>query len=489
MTEAPEANNAEPQSIEDALRAALADHRAGRHAEAGRWYRRILSIEPCVPDALHLLGLLAREGSTQGQAEALIRRAIHLDARAALYWFNLSTVLSDNGDADGAAICCERALDLDPRHLGAARNLARMRIRLAATPDLVEKTRRRWGTQDAALHHPVDSRRLATGPGTLLIRGWGCGFWGEVNHVAVQLALADIMGREPIVYWGSELRYRPPGVENAWEAYFEPVSAASATSLDARDESIFPGQWTAANLLTSQVRALEASAQVNIHGVSALAGLNRPEPVVIADGYNEMSDVLAWAAPRHPLAGLASGDVYRRIYASKIRLRRDLRAKIDELSQDILIDRPVISVHFRAQHHDKQGEALEKISISLNDYFFILDKFVKEHPSSRVFLITDLASAMDAFRARYGDRLIGRPRQRLSHADQFDLGLDHSRNGHQLAIEVLEDAYLAAACDYFLGDGASGVSCTVVALKDWPAGHARLLRRNVFTDRRGATTL
>lgn len=489
MTEAPDANTAEPNSIEDALRTALADHRAGRHAEAGRWYRRILSIEPCVPDALHLLGLLAREGSTRGQVEALIRRAIHLDARAALYWFNLSTVLSDIGDADGAAICCERALELDPRHLGAARNLARMRIRLAATPDLVEKTRRRWGTRDTARHHPVDSHRLATGPGTLLIRGWGCGFWGEVSHVAVQLALADIMGREPVVYWGSELRYRPPGVENAWEAYFEPVSAVSATSLNLSDESIFPGQWTAANLLTSQVRALEASAQINIHGVTALAGLNRPELVVIADGYNEMSDVLAWAAPRHPLAGLASGEVYQQIYASKIRLRSDLRTKIDELSRSIFLYKPMISVHFRAQHHDKQGESFERISIKPEDYFFILDKFIQDHPSSRIFLLTDLAPAMDAFRARYGDRLIGRPRQRLSHADQFDLGLDHSRDGHQLALEVLEDAYLAAACDHFLGDGASGVSCTVVALKDWPAGHARLLRRNVFTDRRGATTL
>ena len=103
-----------------------------------------------------------------------------------------------------------------------------------------------------------------------------------------------------------------------------------------------------------------------------------------------------------------------------------------------------------------------------------------------IFLLTDVEDAADTFRARLGDRLIVLPRQRLAHGGQFDVGLDRGQDLALLANEVIEDAYLAAKCDCFLGDGASGVSCTVTALKDWPEGHVRLLRRNVFNERRGA---
>jgi tetratricopeptide (TPR) repeat protein len=472
-------------SLADMLHAALADHRSGRIAEAEIRYRRILAIDPSVPDAWHLLGLLALAAERTDAATLVIGRAISLDPAAALYWYNLGNVFTATEESEPAATCFERALELAPDHEPAARNLGNMRVRLALSPDAVARCRERWGTAADAIFHAADARRrLATGPGYLLIRGWGCGFWGEVNHVAVQLALSEIMGREPVVYWGAEVRYRASGIENAWEAYFDPVSRVEIEDLEAAGQ-YFPGHWASEGLRSTRLQPMQEPAQANPYGIPGLAGLNREEPTVVADGYHELGDVIAWSAPAHPYASLPSKAVAQQIFARRIHLRPDLRRRVDAGVFAHFTRRPVMAVHCRAQSRFKQMESLENKSLTTNDYFPSVDAFLARFPAGAVFLLSDAQLTVDLFAERYGDRLIVLPRQRLASDDQVDLGLDHARDGHALAVEVLEDAYLAAACDYFVGDGASGVSCSIAVLKDWPEGRIRLLRRNVFQERRG----
>lgn len=42
-------------------------------------------------------------------------------------------------------------------------------------------------------------------------------------------------------------------------------------------------------------------------------------------------------------------------------------------------------------------------------------------------------------------------------------------------IEVIKDTYLAAQCDFFIGNGYSSLSNTVLRLKDWPETNIKLL--------------
>lgn len=58
-----------------------------------------------------------------------------------------------------------------------------------------------------------------------------------------------------------------------------------------------------------------------------------------------------------------------------------------------------------------------------------------------------------------------------------------SSDGYRLGVEVLIDAYLAARCQWFVGDGASGVSCAIAHLKEWPSDALHLVRQNVFAER------
>ncbi|MBM3547334.1 MAG: hypothetical protein FJX54_10290 [Alphaproteobacteria bacterium] len=473
------------ETLLEILRSAVAEHRLGRGAEASARYRQVLALEPSVADAWHLLGLLASDAGRAGIATLLVGRAITLDERAVLYRFNLGNVLNSAGRIEDAAVALERVIDRQPDHEPSVRNLGGILARLAFNPEAVRRSRRRWGTSDDATFHAKDEyRRAHSGPGYLLIRGWGCGFWGEVAHAAIQLALADIMGRAPLVYWGSEFHYRCPGFENAWDAYFEPVSETSQATLSSGTQDYFPKHWTAANLWTSRVKPMQQSPPLNPYGLIALPGLNRTESIVVADGYVEMSDVLPWAAPRHPLFGSSADKAFRMMLQQRIRLKPAIQVRIDALARGIVTGSPVMAVHFRAQNDHKSGESLERAAVHPENYFADIDLFLRSNPDGRVLLITDVETAVDEFRMRLGGRLIVLPRQRVAHGSQFDIGLDHSRNLYSLALEVIEDVYLAARCDAFLGDGASGVSCTIAALKDWPEGRIKLLRRNVFLERR-----
>ena len=202
-----------------------------------------------------------------------------------------------------------------------------------------------------------------------------------------------------------------------------------------------------------------------------------------------MLDVLAWAAPGHPFFAPSAAAAFRWVYAERIRLKADLRLHVEELAARHFTDRPVLAVHYRASQQGKQAESLEGELITLEHYLDPIDQFIAAHPTGRIFLLCDLAPTVELFQARYGERLLTLPRLRLTNAGQQDIGFDQGLGGHQLALEVLEDAYLAKECDYFLGDGASGVSCSIAVLKDWPEGRIQLLRRNVFQERRSSDYL
>ncbi len=108
--------------MSDLLATAVELHQSGRFKEAEATYRRVLRDEPRNSEALHLLGLLAHQVGDNQAAARLIGRAIEVEARRALYHFNLGVVLAASGDtaAEGAY---RNALAVDPSHADAHNNL------------------------------------------------------------------------------------------------------------------------------------------------------------------------------------------------------------------------------------------------------------------------------------------------------------------------------------------------------------------------------
>lgn len=523
MTWANRALACRPQWDEALFLLATAWIGAGSGKRGGKFLRRTAALSPANPLLWRVLGSIEWQAGAAQSALACQRRSFilhgpgsHQEVQLAILEMlvgsperaarltslaaqsdrstmealtNAGFVALSKSRALAAEMVFERLLDASPADPKLALGLQHARLTVGQSPDEVARIHRSWGSAGTAAFHPRDERRRGASPGYLVSKGYGCGFWGEVLNTAIDLALADISGREPVVMWGSEVRYRHPEHENAWDLYFEPITAHAIRDLVRPQRSVFPAFW-APEALTSSDNLRAFQQQVgNRNGISALIAINRPEEIVVSDGYVDMKDVLPWVPAAHRWTKASALEVFRDVFATKIRPKREIEVQLDKWAESLGCEGH-IAVHYRAQSDGKNHEALEKSGIAVADYFAPLDRLLIEDPAAKIFLITDLDEAVDLFKSRYQDRIVTLDRIRLLHSEStlpgsMDLGFNAALDGYRLGLEVLIDAYLAARCRKFVGDGASGVSAAIVALKHWPDDAVTLVRRNVFTERGG----
>lgn len=94
------------------LQQAVALHQQGLLEPAQALYRQVLELDPAQFDALHLLGVIARQSGDAQTAIALISQAIAVDASQAKAHCNLGVALLDAGRADEALASHDRAIAL-----------------------------------------------------------------------------------------------------------------------------------------------------------------------------------------------------------------------------------------------------------------------------------------------------------------------------------------------------------------------------------------
>jgi tetratricopeptide (TPR) repeat protein len=109
--------------MQDVLRAAVANHQAGRLGEAARLYEEVLAKDPTSVEALHLLGVLHHQRGDNTRAIELIGRAIALRPNTAAFHSNLAEAYRAVGQFDRAVGCCRAALSLRPNYPEARGNL------------------------------------------------------------------------------------------------------------------------------------------------------------------------------------------------------------------------------------------------------------------------------------------------------------------------------------------------------------------------------
>lgn len=300
-------------------------------------------------------------------------------------------------------------------------------------------------------------------PRFLLIKAWGCGFWSDMNHVLGCLLLAEITGRVPVTHWGRNSLFTDRSDADAFRLYFEPVSTFGVDDLRIPGASHFPGKWTADSLRRDN-HAKWDGAGSRLHGSYYL---RRRETIAVSDFYVHVPDLLRFIPSTHAWHGKRSDEVYRLLAEKYIRPRHEILAEIDEFHRLHMASRgPIIAVHVRGTDKFREPD----YDISLETYFDIIDR---DAPGWPIFLMTDQAQYLEAFRARYGARVIFTEAHRSGGKTpvHHDRTADHVR----LGVEVIKDAYLALRCQKFVGHGLSNPSCMVSVLKAWPEGGSTLL--------------
>lgn len=101
-------------SVRALLQEAMRHHASGRVEEAEALYRQALAVQADNVDALHLLGVAARQRGALNEASDLIGRAIALRPAFAEAHGNLGMVLDELGRKGEAVDCYRRALALNP---------------------------------------------------------------------------------------------------------------------------------------------------------------------------------------------------------------------------------------------------------------------------------------------------------------------------------------------------------------------------------------
>ena len=117
-------------------------HHEGRLSEAEKGYRRILSLAPGHPDALHLIGVVRHQSGDLLMAEQHVKQAIKANKRNPAYHRSLGKIFHKDRRYDEAIKCFGTAVRLDPRYTDAHNDLGTTFWELARNADAVACFRR-----------------------------------------------------------------------------------------------------------------------------------------------------------------------------------------------------------------------------------------------------------------------------------------------------------------------------------------------------------
>ena len=106
-----------------ALQTAMAQHQSGNLIAAESLYKQVLQATPNQPDALHLLGLIAKQKGDLKTAVQLMRKALSFNPNYVEAYVNLGATLQEQDNLAEAANCYRKALELRPNYAEVHSNL------------------------------------------------------------------------------------------------------------------------------------------------------------------------------------------------------------------------------------------------------------------------------------------------------------------------------------------------------------------------------
>ncbi len=306
----------------------------------------------------------------------------------------------------------------------------------------------------------------------LLIKSWGCGFWSDVDHVMGQLLVAEITNRIPVIYWGTNSLYGESFKTNAFELYFEPVANYTVHDIVRPEYTYYPPIWNFSNVMIEDLDKV-AWAHRNLGEM-----INSDANVVVSDVHYFIRPIINFIPSEHWAYGMNAHQIYRFLFDKYLRLKPDILQEIDEFyAKEMKDGRPLLGIHIRGGDKVREVENLSHLN---KQYHMKIKEFISRYKIEKLLLLTDCKEMVDDFLERYGSRVVYTDcRRGFINATGDAPHLQDYTIKRRKGIEIIKDTYLAAKCDFFIGNGYSNVSYTVKRLKDWPEENMVLFYRDL----------
>ena len=277
------------------------------------------------------------------------------------------------------------------------------------------------------------------------------------------LLLAEITGRTPVAHWGERSLFAGDG--EGFCRFFAPLSTTTLEELAARaDATLFPAGWRLATLGRDRPPGKPGA------GLAAVQFIARPETILVCDDFLGVADLVPWIPPGHRWLGLVLPALFQALFQLHIRPRPEILATAADFRARHLADGSVTAVHVRGS--DKVLEVPD-VGGANRRCFDLADAVPESH---QLFLMTDDAGVADAFRRRYGERLVLTDSRRT--ADATGIHYHRGEDGLTLGREVMVDLLLALEADRFIGNGRSNVSALIAVLREAAGRDSTLVLEN-----------
>ncbi|HHW01044.1 MAG TPA: hypothetical protein GXX36_16030 [Clostridiaceae bacterium] len=299
----------------------------------------------------------------------------------------------------------------------------------------------------------------------LLIREIGQGLWNELHHVLTQLLVAEIMQRIPVVYWGKGSLYASSGCFNAFEQFFLPISSYSIHDLAKEEFSFHPEGWNSANILMpAQGYSIDDK---HVAGPLEECGAD----VCVRSAYVDVEKIIPLIPEENPLFGLNRRDLFHHLINKYIRLQKEAQSFIDAFYDEHMKDTAFLAVHIRSSDKIAEVQHLHELN---GRYTLEIEKILQANPGIRIFLMTDCIEILEEYKKRYGKLLIHTDCRRVP-KDGLGVHFQEYPDNKMKGLEIIRDTWLAARCDFFIGNGYSNVSAAISELKNWENDRIKLL--------------
>jgi len=311
----------------------------------------------------------------------------------------------------------------------------------------------------------------------LLIKSWGCGFWSDVDHVMGQLLAAELTRRIPVIYWGPNSLYAESFQSNAFDLFFMPVSNYTVRDIAWESNTYYPPIWNSKNIM--------------IEDIDKITWLHRnlgdmmcsDASVVVSDVHYFLRPMIPYIPKNHWAYGMTANEIYRGLFDKYLKLKPDIGQEIGAFYDMYLKEEhPLLGVHIRGGDKVREVEDLAHLN---KEYHSVISNFKAKYNIKKILLLTDCDDITKEFKSLYGDMLAFTDCRRSQLNDTTNAAhLQEYSEKRRKGIEIIKDTYLAAKCDFFIGNGYSNVSYTVKRLKDWPEENVKLFYRDIKDEKK-----